>query len=919
VPLLDFTAIYKAVSGYPPNVQTFNAAQGSAWVFPYFPGNVNAHSVGSAAGALTNGENDLQLSSTTDGTYTWDAELQLSSPAATNPIQTPGDRNIFTYLGGFVSDDTSKSVVNRAPNKVLQIGWTPEDIDGTKINNSMLSIPNPNCVDVMGLSHLQVHNGTDPDKGLNAYDPSIPFSGPDGICDLQEAAGLPSGLNPDNGPSPANITAFMNDFGQTQQILQKVRGYCYANSSRTDGDPLATPVLTPSATTNPSQCNDPNADNKAHLGGFVYSAPAIIPYSANIKDVGTNGATQHRPTIAVAAAYDGMVHAFYVAGGAGYQGVQGAGTTVHFRHQSPANNGSSLPGSDGVAPAVPVKFNHPWLDPSNEPSTTAFVPPPPMTELWAFMPASQLANIRLNNTKVDSSVVVQDVFGDFGFTGTSEWHTVISGSAGSAVNGTYSEVYALDVTNPLKPVLLWDLVGAWDRGGAEPNNTFPGFQLANDNRGPGQAPGYTNTYGVGSVFQWDGKNAEYEDNPALSDPGRQLWALYDYHQMGGAQGLAMLQFTPNQAVPPRAQGSQVAEIFVSTNAGKNDSNNDGANVFAIEAVTGQQVWNWKIQLHQGDDDGNHHHGNTANAVPPAASLFYDDVGANYSLLFGDQLGRVWSLDPGTGESNYVMSSNIDKHGHHHGCGSHSGGHGCGCPAVVANSYDNDPTPISTLVSVARIPQSAGSPFNGHGGEEVIIFGTGAEPWAYSSVGGGNHVRGQLHLGYLRGARVCDDNARDNTGVLYEPTGFPYQFPNDISVNGDISVSGELAWFGTTTGALNDLFAPVANITGGFYALDLGGGCDNTILTCNVPGMPIGQWGVFNRGTYGGGPTVLHDTVSNNDYVVGTQTTRVDALTINNGGSLPGKATAQTSLSVGGTGTGKNGAKGVTEWVKRRLR
>ncbi|MFT3837878.1 MAG: hypothetical protein QM723_12880 [Myxococcaceae bacterium] len=915
--LLELTSLYKSVSGYPPNVQNFNAAQGSAWVFPYVPGNMVAHSVGSTAGALQSGENDLLLSATVDGTpATWDAEMQLSNPSAANPIQTPGDRNIFTYLGGYVSDNTSLPAVRRAPSKVLQVGWTPEDVDGTKINNSYLAIPNPSCVDVVGLSSLAIHNGTDPAKGLTI--------GADGICDLQEAAGAPLAINPSNGPDATNRSAYKVDFPNTQQILQKVRGYCYANSTRTDGDAAATPVLRPSATTSPSQCNDPNADNKAHLGGFVYSAPAIIPYSSNVKDFGTNGLTQHRPTIAIASAYDGMVHAFYVAGGAGYEGPTGAGvyglpsTTLHFRHQSPAN-GALLPGWDAVAPPVPVKFNHPWLDPNSEPSITPFIPPPPMTELWAFMPASQLPSLRNNNTKVDSSIVVQDVFADFGYTGTAEWHTVISGSTGSPVNGTYSEVFALDVTNPLKPVLLWDLVGAWDTGGAEPANSFPAFMLANDGRAAGSAPGFTSTYGVGSVFRWDGKNAEYEDDPAnTSDIGRKLWSVYDYHEMGGAQGLAMLSFTPASAVPPRTQGQQLSAVFVSTNAGPNDTNNDGANVYAIEVTSGQLAWAWKIKEHDGDDDSTHHHGHTANSVPPAASLFFDDLGGNYSLLFGDQLGRVWSLDPGTGESNYVMASSADKHGHHHGCGAHGGGHGCGCPAVIADSDDNDPMPITTLVSVARIPNGAGSPFNGHAGEEVVIFGTGAEPWAYSTVGAGNHVNGRIYVSYLRNNRTCDDNARSVTGVLQTASGFPYKFPNDITVNGDIAVSGQLAWFGTTSGALSDLFAPVLNITGGFYGLDLGGGCDNTILTCNVPGQPIGQWGVFNRGTFGGGPTVLHDTNSNKDFVVGTQTTRIDAMALSNG-SGPGKATSQISLSVSGAGAGKNGAKGIIEWVKRRLR
>ncbi len=909
--LLEFTSVYKSVTGYgsAPGVQTFSPATSSAWVFPYYPGDFTAHSLGGASGALASGENDLVLSATSDSVYTWDANLMLSAPPSGSPIAGPGNRNIFTYFGGFVSADTTKPQVNKAPSKVLQVGWVPENVDGHVLSASVASGPHTGCVDVMKLgSPAGFVNGLVVDSTLG-----------DGICDLQEGLermGTGDGMIASLGPLATNKLVLDGDVNNAAQMIQRVRGYCVANASHSDGDGTA-PNLSPADT----DCNDPDAENKAHLGGLVFSAPAIVPYSPNVKDVGGK-----RPTVAYSAGYDGMLHAFYVAGGAGYKGVNGATdscatSSIHFPHQSPAN-GSGVAGCNDVgilSSAVTSRFNTPWIDATtNDPSSigTGFTPPPPMTELWAYMPASQLPSLKNNNTKVDSAPVVQDVYGDFGFTGVKEWHTVLVGSVGSEVNGTYSEMYALDITNPLKPVLLWDLVGAWDAGGTEPTGSYPpGFILANTNTG------YTATYGVGSAWKWDLKNAEFDDDPTHTDSGRSLTALYDYGDMGGAQGLALVTFTP-------IGGQPMSLVFANTNAGKDAPFNDGQEIYGIDAVTGQLAWQTWLRFHYGDDDSDHHHGVTGNAVPPSASLYYDDFSAGYNLMVGDQLGRVWALDPSNGESVYLMTpSPKGKHGRHSGCGGHSAGHGCACPALISDSHDDDPQPVSTLVAIAKIPNNPppNAPtgaFAGHGGEEVIVFGTGGYDWAYH-LPGGKHVQGRLHVGLIRSAVTCDDSRRKNNGMFDEPSGFPWVLPDDISVAGDISVSGQEVWFSTLNQPLKDLFAPVTNVTGAFYALDLGGGCDSTLgLNCSVAGgMPIGQWGTFTRGSYGGGPTVLHDGTGpgGTDYVVGTQTTRIDTLAITNSPTVVGKASSNISLSVNGFGVGKNGGKGIIQWMKRRLR
>lgn len=91
-------------------------------------------------------------------------------------------------------------------------------------------------------------------------------------------------------------------------------------------------------------------------------------------------------------------------------------------------------------------------------SPSADICPAAGTELWAFIPRVQLPLIGLNTARIDGSVRVADVFGDFTnnpATGTKSWHTILTFQTGFAI-GSKPAVYAFDITDPANPTLLWE-------------------------------------------------------------------------------------------------------------------------------------------------------------------------------------------------------------------------------------------------------------------------------------------------------------------------------------------------------------------------------------------------------------------------------------------------------------------------------
>jgi hypothetical protein len=83
-------------------------------------------------------------------------------------------------------------------------------------------------------------------------------------------------------------------------------------------------------------------------------------------------------------------------------------------------------------------------------------------ELWAFIPRTQLGQLRFNTQRVDGTVRVADVFDDFNLTDgvlQREFRTVLTFQTGSGdplANNLEPSVLALDVSNPADPTVLWE-------------------------------------------------------------------------------------------------------------------------------------------------------------------------------------------------------------------------------------------------------------------------------------------------------------------------------------------------------------------------------------------------------------------------------------------------------------------------------
>jgi len=130
----------------------------------------------------------------------------------------------------------------------------------------------------------------------------------------------------------------------------------------------------------------------------------------------------------------------------------------------------------------------------------------PGQELWAFAPRTVLSRLRYNQGKINGSPKVADVFGDFNGTGYRSWKTVMTFMVDGApgVAGMEPSVYAMDVTNPADPQVLWEYAAPATRGQFEIGN---GLNVA---MGPVQtATGVknltfveTNNGGTGSPGLW---------------------------------------------------------------------------------------------------------------------------------------------------------------------------------------------------------------------------------------------------------------------------------------------------------------------------------------------------------------------------------------------------------------------------------
>ncbi len=76
-------------------------------------------------------------------------------------------------------------------------------------------------------------------------------------------------------------------------------------------------------------------------------------------------------------------------------------------------------------------------------------------ELWAYVPRTSLGALRTNTATIDGSPHVVEVMGDFENAGRRSLHTILLLSTGAS-----GSVYALDITNPANPSVVWEYASA---------------------------------------------------------------------------------------------------------------------------------------------------------------------------------------------------------------------------------------------------------------------------------------------------------------------------------------------------------------------------------------------------------------------------------------------------------------------------
>jgi type IV pilus assembly protein PilY1 len=816
-----------------PGAMTFNKANGKNWSFPFTKGGIRARD---ADTGLSEGVNDLS-----------DSVLWNSDGAMPRPAQ----RNLFTYFGGVVEQNPSLSGSRQVKNNVTQRGWVPERVEYSRINADFGSTPNASCVDVLVYGDYRDKYSGAQTAGL------VRSTSGDGVCDLQQALQLTSfGWLTSNSNSPVTppglFQQLANDVPDAQQLIQLVRGYCFVSNA-------SGPVLEPTD----AQCTDFGSvgDNRAHMGGAVHSSAALVSPSAKIQDTGAP-----RPVVAYVGTWDGQLHAIYVGGGAGYTGPTGGRAYVDVSTGS--NSALSLVnGPQARHPAETFKTN--WA--AQFASGSAL--PPRGTELWSYLPSTQLPLLRANAGRVDSSPVVQDVFVDMDGDGIRKWHTVLVVSLG----GTSSEIFAMDVTNPLQPVLLWDIVGT--------NTSTLSF--------PSAARSDFDITGNAFPLEWDNGLTNYV-LPPVSDPGRQFGFPFDYAELGGTRSVSIGQM--REGLEPT-----YAAFVASNSSAQGGAPAKALLVYAIDIATGQKLWSWRQKYQTNSGSSNYR---AADNTVPAGISVQNGVDGASTLYVGDMEGRLWELNASTGQSRTSLRDGT--------CINES----CNFPAFDTRGTAVAPQPITTNVSIAKLPANVTGPLAPYANENILIMATAGANWVPISTGGQIHValldarrRKPVASGgsRLTGEPWSRSEARQSAasvvsgewgGVLQEPNGLPYQLNAPDRVYGAITISGQAAFIPVVSpppggGVFDDPLSVSASLAGKTFQLNLGG-LPSDVYTTSLPSFSLANFGgvaVFTLDRGGGTyqSVVIADEIgktSKNAPAAGDATFRNQTRDLSTNESLP---------------------------------
>jgi hypothetical protein len=391
-------------------------------------------------------------------------------------------------------------------------------------------------------------------------------------------------------------------------MLQMVRGHCAAHANAGTGAVIMEPADT--------DCDDKISKyqrNIARLGGVDHASPAIVGPSPYIGDAISNGVKvlwSKRPVIAYTGARDGMLHAFFVSGDTAW-----------------------TDGSTGLPSGVKAG-----------------------QELWAILPPGQLCGLQTNDAMVDANINVADVFGDFPIdanndgvfdltsaserpTGLRRWRTILTAAVGEGG----SEIFAMDVTNPLKPALLWRVGGAENHDDRWDTNTNGKFGEIGD------AMSKTNQASYANVWANHVPTDYLSTNPAVLNSIK--YGRYDYRNLNRTYGTAVGTVWSGRAYRWVAfVATNSADFSTATPLGYR-----GLEVFAIDLITGQKQWQWQQRYNRQTTSG---FAIADNSIPGRPALVdVDNDGSVDRLYVGDMEGHLWELNATTGQNlNYLPTS-----------------------------------------------------------------------------------------------------------------------------------------------------------------------------------------------------------------------------------------------------------------------
>jgi type IV pilus assembly protein PilY1 len=398
-------------------------------------------------------------------------------------------------------------------------------------------------------------------------------------------------------------------------FVQQVRGHCSAHDKIT-GNAIYEP--------NDLQCDDLKSQkNRAKLGGIDHSSPAVVGPSRYIPDELRGNVTipwSRRPVVAYAGGRDGMLHAFFVTGDKAWTA-----------------EGASMPG------VVEGR------------------------ELWALLPPGQLCGLATNGAMVDATINVIDAFGNFPRdqngdgvfdhgdaserpSGIRTWRTILVASVGEGG----SELFALDVTNPLRPALLWHVSG--------PDNMDDQFFDVATNTWTPMDTTRPATYAY-KWHNWDDGDAATTHIPTPYNTTSQAildqvkTGRYAYRNLGLAFG---------SAVGMLWQGNAFRYVTWVTTSSANWADPvtplgyKGIETYAIDLVTGEKLWQWQNRYTRQNGAGNVI---ADNAIPGRPALLdVNGDGAVDRVYVGDLEGHMWELTAADGKNyNYLQDSGTKKY------------------------------------------------------------------------------------------------------------------------------------------------------------------------------------------------------------------------------------------------------------------